>query len=153
MKKISRIVLLAALIIILCLPLVDVGASLLSRPLLGSSTTCNDYGGDDACRQKGVLNVDYRWSASVYSYMNPSVAIGTIGYSYWTVREKCDGTITHQINYGGAVVYNSSSMWDSSAQTKHTCYSNRTGESLGNHDFHRSGQSHIYPYKIYTGGL
>ncbi len=134
---------------------VSLGSSVEASPLASSSTSCQSYAGAFACRSKGVASTGpSTWGANVQSYMaSPAISIDTIGYSYWTVRETCDGDITSQWNYGGTVDHYTSSFWDASAQYKHYCGGSRVGWSFGNHDFHKSGYSHIYPYKLHSQGL
>jgi hypothetical protein len=80
---------------------------------------------------------------------NPTISIDTIGESWWTARETCNGNITGQVEYDGEVEYNDSEFWDVSVHLKHSCGGTRLGWSMGNHDFHESGYTHIYPYKEY----
>jgi len=152
MKKLSVLVLLSILLIVLGLPGEGVGAS----PFQGSSTSCQSYATAQACRTKGISDLGSSYSATVISYMtNPTINIGTIGYSWWTVREKCTGIITYQAQYGGGVNYNSSYYSRSTNHSNHTCSPPnwRIGYSMGNHDFNDSGSSHIYPYKEYSADI
>jgi len=117
----------------------------------GSSESCQSYADSNACRKKGVVNVSSsEWNARVWSTMkNPTISIDTIGESWWTARETCNGNITGQVEYDGEVEYNDSEFWDVSVHLKHSCGGTRLGWSMGNHDFHESGYTHIYPYKEY----
>lgn len=135
--------------------LVMVFAWLPGDALAGSSESCQSYAGSNACRKKGVVSTgSSTWSGQVWSTMkNPPIDADTIGYSYWTVRETCDGQITSQVQYGGYHDHNTDSFYDVNAMAKHACPGSRLGHSLGNHDFDESGYQHIYPYKSYSQGI
>jgi hypothetical protein len=117
----------------------------------GSSESCQSYATSNACRKKGVVNVSSsEWNAKVWSTMkNPTISIDVIGESWWTARETCNGNITYQQEYDGEVDLNDSEFYDVSVHLKHSCGGSRLGWSMGNHDFHESGYTHIYPYKEY----
>jgi hypothetical protein len=123
-----------------------------AAPLADLSESCQSYAGSNACRMKGVQNIDSStWGANMRSQMkNPQINIDVIGRSWWTVRETCNGSITYQAQYGGAVDYNDYMFFDAGGYYKHSCSGNRVGWSMGNHDFHKSGYTHIYPYKEHS---
>jgi hypothetical protein len=145
--------LLTALAIVLIVVFIGIGAE--AAPLAGGSTSCQSYAGSNACRRKEATSTGpTTWTASVKSYMtNPTISIDTIGRSWWTVRETCNSQITHQHRYDGRVRYSTSSFQNWSYQLEHYCSGARYGWSMGNHDFHESGYSHIYPYKSYSRHL
>ena len=69
-----------------------------------------------------------------------------IGYSWWTVRERCNGSITKQVIVGGHVFHYKSSYYAAMTVTKRTCSGTRLGQSMGNHDFYKWPYSHKYLY-------
>ena len=96
------------------------------------------------------------WDAGVRSYTaNPTRVMDDIGYSYWTVRQRCYGSIIQQTNYGGHVLHYRSSYWAAVTKIKAYCSNPyaRLGESLGNHDFYDWPYSHIYPYSYEDGWI
>ncbi len=146
--KLRLLTLLLSMSLIATVVVIDAGAS----PLPTSSESCQSYAGSNACRAKGVDNSSSTtWGANVRSRMTtPRININVIGESWWTVRETCNGSITSQTQYGGEVEYNDYEFFDASAQVKHSCGGTRVGWSMGNHDFYKSGYSHIYPYKSHS---
>lgn len=118
-------------LLVILLAVVSLPDGVGAAPLSGGSTSCQSYVGSHACRRKEVNDVSASaWNAQVKSYMtNPVISIGTIGFSYWTVRETCDGIFTHQTVYSGTVDHNTSLFWDSSARAKYYCSGYRAGWS------------------------
>lgn len=95
------------------------------------------------------------WDAGVRSYTDsPPRVMDDIGFSYWTVRQRCNGTIVWQTTYSGHVLHYTSSYWAATTRQKVACnpYA-RVGESLGNHDFYDWPYSHIYPYSFESGAI
>lgn len=86
------------------------------------------------------------WNAKIRSYTtNPVYDIGTIGWTWWTVRELCDGNIIDQSQYGGHAEYGDSDAWDISFQALDDCGGTHQGAVLGTHDF-KHGGSEWRPY-------
>lgn len=148
MRALRLIVLAGVLVLALSAVVREATAS----PQLGTSTSCAAYGTTNACRSKTVQNVSSStWNAGVWSYTkNPQTNIGVIGWSWWTVREWRSGVITYEYYGGASTRTNTYTHQANGNHSKHSCSLTRTGYSMGNHDFHQSGYTHIYPYKEYS---
>lgn len=147
MKTARLLILAPILVLVVGSVAVDVGAAPPADGLIG----CQAYATSNACKRKDVIKTSSStWTAGVKSYMdNPVITINTIGWSWWTARETCNAAITYQQQYGGSTSSNASSKQDWSYHLSHSCSGTRKGWSMGNHDFHKSGYTHIYPYWEY----
>jgi hypothetical protein len=100
---------------------------------------------------EGVHNVaninNQYWVAKLWSKTkNPVTTMDDIGYSWWTVRERCNGNITRQVQPSPHVLHGTSSYYASSQMTKQSCNGDRQGSSMANHDFYKWPKSHMYLY-------
>jgi len=74
-----------------------------------------------------------QWAGDIVSYTNyPPVAI-TLGWTYFTTRETCNGTITQQVIKGPTSVYNTQIATTTFMSTK-SCSGTRYGYSIGKHE-------------------
>lgn len=126
-----------------------------SSPRMGGSIDCPAYAGSHSCKTKTMTPTDIdTWDAGVSSEMeNPRISIGTIGWSWWTVRETCNGNFLLNQQYGGSVSYNTYVKSQTRSYFRHACSGTHQGWSMGNHDFYQSGYAHITPYWEYWGYL
>lgn len=148
MKSLRLLLVPSILVLIIATHGLDVGAA----PVAAGSISCQNYATSHACKRKDVTSTGAdTWTAGVKSYMdNPVITIDTIGYAYWTAYVTCDGDISYWKFYTGQVIYNASSFQDWSYHLKPFCGGSRWGHSVGNHDFHKSGYTHIWPYHSFT---
>lgn len=116
--------------------------------------TQQNYNGiTTAHAEKTIENGTPYWNAKLWSISkNPALSMDDIGYSYWTVREKCGTTIKTQVNLPGHVLHNTYLYYSAQTMTKKACTGLRYGESLGNHDFYEYPYSHRYIY-LSTGNV
>lgn len=117
-------------------------------------TTQQNYNGiTTAHAEKTIVNGTPYWNAKLWSTSkNPALSMDDIGYSYWTVREKCGSIIKTQVNFSGHVLHNTYLYYSAQTMTKKSCTGFRYGESLGNHDFYEYPYSHLYMY-LSTGNV
>lgn len=110
-----------------------------------TSTLYGTVGGVNVRAEKTVTKYTTTWSAYLGSYANST--IGTIGYTYWTIQEKCvpTGQITYWKQYPGAVHYNSTQYYTGATMTYRSCSGQRQLGNLGNHDF-KQGSGVWQPY-------
>lgn len=88
------------------------------------------------------------WNAHVRSYTNnPNYNIGTIGWTWWTFRDTCNGIIIDNAVKGGQVSYGANLKWDTGVNDRETC-SNYRIWSMGGHDF-KHGSS-IWQPEVHT---
>jgi len=123
--KLTLLIILAGLIVVM-----------VGLPVEVKAGTGGTVGGIYCYADKSVSTYLGAWSTSVSSSCVAS--IGTIGWTYWTDREICQGTITWQLVRGGYAVYNRSSVsMQGQGNSYHTCPPGvqRTLQGLGNHDF------------------
>lgn len=75
-----------------------------------------------------------QWAGDIVSYTDyPPVAI-SLGWTYFTTRETCNGSITQQVQKGGTSVYGTQVAATTFMNTM-TCNGTRYGYSLGKHEF------------------
>ena len=117
-------------------------------------TTSQNYNGITTAKaEKTIENGTPYWNAKLWSRsQSPVINMDDIGYSYWTVREKCGTTVTKQVNLSGHVLHNTSLYYSAQTMPKQNCSGFRYGESLGNHDFYEYPYSHLYMY-LSTGNV
>jgi len=120
---------------------------IIGAALAGETTMTGSVDGIGVTARKSILQNSDRWTTYVYSYTNNGTAIGTIGYTYWTVREYCvpTQTITFQWQDTGRVNYGSSGYFNAATVLYRNCSGQRQLISLGNHDF-KQGSSVWQPY-------
>lgn len=74
-----------------------------------------------------------QWAADIVSYTNyPPVAI-SLGWTYFTARETCNGNITQQVIKGGTLVY-STQRATTTFMNSLPCGGTRAGYSIGKHE-------------------
>jgi hypothetical protein len=100
----------------------------------------NFSGVTDATALKDVWYVNSSsWNAHVRSYsVKPVYNIGTIGWTWWTFRDTCDGVIIDNWVQGGYAEYNDADAWDTGVDDRDYCGGTYYGWSIGNHDFKHS---------------
>lgn len=93
------------------------------------------------------INSQY-WVAKLWSKTKvPVTTMDDIGYSWWTVRERCNGNITKSVQPPPHVLHGTSLYYASSQVAKQSCISgDRQGSSMANHDFYKWPKSHMYLY-------
>jgi len=79
------------------------------------------------------------WNAKVQSNTNPAYDIGTIGWTWWTFRDTCDGVIIDNWVNPGSVRYGASDHWDIGIDDRDDCNGTYLGWSMGTHDFQHGG--------------
>ena len=85
------------------------------------------------------------WNAKVQSNTNPVYNIGTIGWTWWTFRDTCDGVILDNWVKSGSVLYGASDHWDVGVDDYDSCGGSYRVWSMGTHDF-KEGGSIWQPY-------
>jgi len=119
--------------------------AVLSFNVVAASETGGAVGGI-FCRARKTINVGtYFWYAYVESI---AVApIGTIGYTWWTLREVCvpTGQITFQAQYSGSVRYGDDYFLDAANIYYRACSGQRKLMNMGTHDF-KQGSDVWRPY-------
>ncbi len=120
-----------------------------------ASATSQSYNGiTTAYAEKSIMNYSTHWDTKLWSKSkSPAINMDDIGYSWWTIREKCNGVITNQVQYGGHVLHNTPLYYSATTMTKRTCSGYRLGESLGNHDYYEYPYSHLYLYLSSTTNI
>jgi len=103
---------------------------------LAVQTYSNFAGVTDAKAKKDVWIVNITsWNGHIRSYTtNPVYNIGTIGWTWWTFRDTCNGVIVDNWVNGGHAAYGDSDEWDTGVDDRETC-GNYLIWSLGKHDF------------------
>lgn len=105
----------------------------------GARVQGNSYG----CGGKRVSKpLSTLWLAEISSYTSPSIAI-PVGWTYWTSRGRCNGTITQQVVHSGRSVV-ATSTYDYQYMTILACSGTRAGQVLGNHEV--KGNIYIWRY-------
>lgn len=121
-----------------CLSLVVATSFLLSTPAyaLETRTQPNFAGVTTAVARQDVWIVNTTsWNAHIRSFtQNPAYNIGTIGWTWWTFRDTCNGIIVDNAVKGGQVSYGANLKWDTGVNDRETCANYRIW-SLGRHDF------------------
>ena len=75
------------------------------------------------------------WNAHIRSFTeSPAYNIGTIGWTWWTFRDTCNGIIVDNWVKPGQVSYGANLKWDTGVDDRETCTNYRIW-SLGRHDF------------------
>ena len=104
--------------------------------MAGSTTQSGVVQGVPVFAEKGLNVSANTFSAWVWSHALSN--IGTIGWTWWTVRQYCPDLGTYPVNYqfGGDANYNTDSDYSASNHYVSTC-NNLTKEfqNLGTHDF------------------
>ncbi len=120
------------------------GAAVASSP---RTTYWGSVGGKSVIAQKDVIRGINSWNGDIWSHTQDGSAIGTIGWTWWTIRETCTGSITTQYQYGGQALYNASAISDIAVDTISYCWHppGRNGHVLGTHDF-KHGSDIWNPY-------
>ena len=119
-----------------------------------SATSANYNGITIAYAEKSITNHSTYWEQRLWSKsQSPAINMDDIGYSWWTIRERCNGVIMNQVQYGGHVLHNTSLYYSGNTMTKKTCGGYRLGESLGNHDYYEYPYSHLYLYLASTTSI
>ncbi|NOT06366.1 MAG: hypothetical protein HOP27_17375 [Anaerolineales bacterium] len=80
------------------------------------------------------------WLAEISSITTPAIAI-PVGWTYWTSREVCNGSIKQQAIHPGRSVVQTST-YDYQYMNTMTCSSTRSGQVLGKHEV--KGSIYIY---------
>lgn len=103
--------------------------------LAGTTTKNGTVGGVTVRGEKSIYQSSYSWSTYLGSYANST--IGTIGYTYWTIQEKCvpTGAVTFYVQYPGAVNYSATQYYTGAVVNYRACSGQRQLKSTGNHDF------------------
>lgn len=95
----------------------------------GAPVQGNSYG----CGSKRVSKpTSTVWLGEIGSCTSPAIAI-PVGWTYWTSRERCNGTITQQVVHGGRSVV-ATSTYDYQYMTSLACGGTRAGQVLGKHE-------------------
>ena len=95
----------------------------------GAKVQGNSYG----CGGKRVSKPSSSlWLAEMASYTEPSIAI-SVGWTYWTARGICNGSINQQDVKGGKSVVQTST-YDYQYMTVLSCSGTRVGQVLGKHE-------------------
>ena len=106
-----------------------------SAKVQGNSYGC---GGKRVSKPSSLL-----WLAEISSYTNPSISI-PVGWTYWTARGRCNGSITQQDINGGRSV-TAVSTYDYQYMTVLPCPGGtRAGQVLGRHEV--KGNIFIWQY-------
>jgi hypothetical protein len=106
----------------------------------GTTVSFGAVAGIPSWAEKGINQGGSNWSAYVWSHSASS--IGTIGYRWRTVRQKCpDGSYPAGFTLGGNVSYGDDSYYDSAVLNYVACTTypyTKTLQNLGVHDFKES---------------
>ncbi len=128
-SKIKRNMLLSVLVFLVCT--ITIGTVLADDP----RTTYIGWVGTSVVAQKDVTRSGNTWNGRLWSHTQNGNAIGTIGWTYWTHREKCGSTIGDNYVHLGHAAFNSSGVWDIGVDSYSPCGGIRRGEVLGQHEF------------------
>lgn len=114
----------------------------------GTTITSGSVGGITVWAEKAINQGGSTWGSYVWSHS--AASIGTIGWTWWTIRQECtySGTTPFNEQYNGQVSYNSDSKNSSANVVYRTCPDYRDQMSLknmGNHDF-KQGADIWRPY-------
>ncbi len=126
----NRKALFQVLIVLVLLSLIS------SAAMAGSTRQQSVVQGVTVYAEKGLSVGQAQFTAYVWSYAQSN--IGTIGWTWWTVREYCPLYETYPVNYqyGGDANYNSNSDYSSSGHIIDYCnYTIMEFQDLGTHDF------------------
>lgn len=111
-------------------------------------TTYIGWVGTSVVAQKDVTRSGNTWNGRLWSHTQSGNAIGTIGWTYWTHRERCNSTIGDNYVHPGYAQYGSNGIWDIGVDSYSPCSGTRRGEVLGNHEFkHQIGSQYYEWYK------
>jgi hypothetical protein len=72
------------------------------------------------------------WLGEISSSISPSISI-PVGWTYWTSRERCNGSIKQQVIHSGRSV-TQTSTYDYQYMSTLACGGTRAGQVLGNHE-------------------
>lgn len=110
-----------------------------------SRTTYFGLVGKRVIAQKDTIYVGNSvWNGGIYSHTQDGTAISSIGWTYWTFRELCNGVIKSQTVVQGAAIPNSSGVSDLGVDVFNACSYTRQGHVLGNHEFKNIGYPNWY---------
>ena len=74
-----------------------------------------------------------QWSADIVSYTDLPPVVITLGWTYFTARETCNGVITQQVIKGGTSV-SGTQIATGTFMTPRACSGTRYGYSIGKHE-------------------
>lgn len=134
MKKQSHPKLIISLIITLLMVFLSS-----TKVFAGVSRIYSTLAGISVRVEKTIVQNGYSWGAYIGSYANQ--AIGTIGYTYWTIQEKCvpTGLTTYWVQYPGAVNYSATQYYNGATINYRACSGQRRLSHSGNHDLKQGG--------------
>lgn len=115
---------------------------------IGKASATNYHGITTIVAYKFVDNVSgtQYWDAKLWSKTrDPVTFMNNIGYSWWTVRERCNGNPTNQVQPTPHDL-SSSSYYAATTMKKKPCDGTRQGQSLGNHIFKKNSYDFEYLY-------
>lgn len=107
-----------------------------AAPLAETKTTSGTVGGITVFAEKG-LNIGTN-TFSAYVWSRAVTSIGTIGYTWWTVREYCPSLGTYPVNqqYPGQAAFSTDSYYDAMNTYRDNCSgTSQQFQNLGVHDF------------------
>lgn len=107
-----------------------------SSVLAGYASQQNVIEGVTVIAEKGLNVGSDRFTAWVWS--KAASPIGTIGWTWWTVREYCPDLYWYPVNYqySGYAEYNSNGAFSASGHIVNNCSGTRKEfQNLGTHDF------------------
>jgi len=105
---------------------------------LSGPTYYGGWVGTSVVAQKDIEVGGSSWNGKIDSYTQYRNPIGTIGWTYWTIRETCYGNIINQYVYSGYAEFNDDHAWDVAVDSISYCSTSPNGHEgrvLGNHEF------------------
>ena len=113
----------------------------------GRTTYEGSVGGTAVTAQKDVVKSGDSWNGYIWSHTKNHSSIGTIGWTWWAIKETCSGSTLSNYSYGGHALYNASAVSDIAVDSISTCAypSNHYGRVRGTHDF-KHGSDTWRPY-------
>lgn len=105
----------------------------------GTSTKSGTVGNVSVRAEKTIIQYSDRWDGIVRS-LSFTQPIGTIGYTTWTIQQKCNNVTNYWQQFPGDVNYNSSEYYDG-LTVYYNCDGTITMINTGTHDFKQGSQT------------
>ena len=110
-----------------------------TKVLAGTSTVSGTVGSVSVRGEKTIIQYSNRWDGIVRS-LSFTQPIGTIGYTTWTIQQKCNNVTNYWQQFPGDVNYNSSEYFDG-RKVYYNCGGSITMINTGTHDFKQGSQT------------
>lgn len=113
----------------------------------GTKNVSSTIAGISVRATKKISQGTNSWAAYSDSVSVNGVKIGTIGYTWWTLRQECPvtNTVVANFQYGGSAKYNASSYYGTANVIYKGCVGYKRLKNMGTHDL-KNGSSVWRPY-------